>query len=214
MTGTNNTLGPTFYVCPGGTGYPGGGNTYNGQSVPIQAAATRADPCATSPYSPQCDPTAITCDITIAGTSPPDFTPVSGNTYCLNTNNNLNIILNSANYTDTFIVNRTNPGGSKINFKCQTTGTCTVSAAADGGGFVVWNNAQATCSSELITNNGAGTLDLNGTIYAPGGKINLNLGTNGTNNTFINGCTLSINGTVNGTGPGVPVSNTTSNLIR
>lgn len=214
MTGTNNTLGPTFYVCPNPHGgYPGGGNTYNGQSVPLQAAA-RPDPCASSPYPSQCDPTAIVCDITLPGTSPADFTPVSGKVYCLDTNNNVNIILSDASYTDTFIVNRTNPGGSKLNFKCS--GNCTVSGVpGTGGGFVVWNNAQpSSCSSELITNNGSGTLDLDGTIYAPGGKINLNLGTNGTNNAFLNGCTLAVNGTVNGTGPGVPVSNTQSNLIR
>jgi Putative Flp pilus-assembly TadE/G-like len=212
MTGSNNTLGPTFYVCAGGTGYPGGGNTYDGQSVPRQAAS-RPDPCANSPYPSQCDPTAIVCDITLAGTSPPDFTPIDGKVYCLNTNNNLNIILSNASYTDTFIVNRTNPGGSKVNFKCS--GTCNVtSVPGTGGGFVIWNNAQATCSAELITNNGPGTLDLDGTIYAPNGKINLNLGTNGTNNAFLNGCTLAVNGTVNGTGPGVPVTNGSSNLIR
>lgn len=212
MTGSNNTLGPTFYACPGGIGYPGGGNTYAGQPVPVQTAAI-PDPCAPSPGPSQCNAAAIQCDITIAGTSPADFTPISGNVYCLNTNNNLNIILSNASYTNTFIVNRTNPGGAKINFKCS--GTCTVSGVpGKGGGFVIWNNAQATCSSELITNNGSGTLDLDGTIYAPGGKINLNLGTNGTNNAFLNGCTLAVNGTINGTGPGVPVNSTTSNLIR
>lgn len=55
----------------------------------------------------------------------------------------------------------------------------------------------------MLNINGGSTLTLAGTIWAPGGKININLMTAFTG--FIDSCTLNVNATVNGNGPSTSV---------
>jgi Flp pilus assembly protein TadG len=213
MNGSNNTLGPTYYGNGCTYSTTGTGNTYNGLSTPLQEPPF-PDPCLGSPAPVQCDPgaSALTCPSATPAdniSSGGNFTPPAGppTVYCVTGGSNTNIIVDGFNGNATFVVS----GGGKINFSCGS--TCTVSPAA--GGFVVWQKGPSTgCTNEMVTSNGNGSLVMNGTIWAPGAKVNMNTRST-TLNGFVDACSLQINGSVTGAGPPTPVPNsTTPALVR
>jgi Flp pilus assembly protein TadG len=210
--GTNNTLGPTYYgpTASGCQFIPDqtSGDTYNGLSAPISEAVV-PDPCVGPPYSTACDSSVFPSACTDTGDSSIlPGNPVNGHVYCITDTNNLNITLTNYTGSNTFYVH----GGAKLNFKCN--GTCNLSPAATGGGFLVdLQGFNGGCTSDVVNNNGGGSLTLSGTIWAPGGHVNLNLAA--TLNGFIDACTINVNNSVNGNGPVTQIANTTTPaLIR
>jgi Flp pilus assembly protein TadG len=208
MNGSNNTLGPTFYGSGCSFSSTGSGNTYNGLNAPLQEPQAIPDPCTVTPYPPQCNPTAVTCQVNQASGNFTISTTDPNKVYCITGGSNSNITVDGINGRATFVVS----GGGKINFSCGS--TCNISPADAGGGFVVWQQGPSTgCTNELVTSNQSGNLTLTGTIYAPGAKVNLNSTTN--LNGFIDACTMQVNGAVTGNGPITQVqNNTTPALVR
>lgn len=212
MNGSNNTLGPTFYNSSCSPGYTLGrgavNNTYDRQSTPTPVAPI-ADPCGSGVQ--QCDTSIYPAHCTDNITNAP-ATVIANHVYCINSNGNINIGLpDGFNAGVTFIVT----GGAKLNFTCG--GTCNVSPAATGGGFIAWNQSSGNCQNTLINanqNNPGKSFIMNGTFYAPAGGVNLLLGTTGTSSAFVDSCTMSINADINANGPTIQIPSTTSQLIR